>query len=147
MGWKFGSVAKGKIQLMILVDTSAWIDFFVDSPARHVELLSKYIENGENIATCGIVITEVLQGIKKDTEYAKTRALFSSIIYLPMQHSTFIKSADIYRGLRKNGITIRKSLDCMIASLVIENDIYLLDNDHDFYYIEQYIGLKRINSR
>jgi len=139
-------VAKGTVQLMILVDTSVWIDFFTNRPAGHVEALSKFIEDGDNIATCGIVLAEVLQGIKKDAEYKKTKELFSSIIYVPMQRSTFIKSADIYRELRKKGVTISKSLDCMIASLALENDIYLLDNDQDFDYIEQYFELKRINS-
>jgi predicted nucleic acid-binding protein len=64
-----------------------------------------------------------------------------------MRYSTFLRSAEIYRSLRKKGITIRKTVDCMIASVALENDIALLDNDKDFDPIEHHFGLKRIPRR
>lgn len=130
---------------MILVDTSVWIDFFADKPLIHVEKLVEFIYDDREIVTCGIVLTEVLQGIQSDKEFTKTKALFTELLYLPMRQSTFLKSAEIYRKLRKNGVTIRKSLDCMIASLVLENDIFLLDNDRDFDPIENHFGIKRVS--
>lgn len=59
-----------------------------------------------------------------------------------MPYSVFLRAAEIYRSLRRKGITIRKSVDCMIASVAIENDIPLLHNDKDFEAIEKHCGLK-----
>ena len=63
-----------------------------------------------------------------------------------MPYTVFLRSAEIYRKLRKKGITIRKPLDCMIASTAIENDIPLLHNDKDFRPIEKHCGLKVLSS-
>lgn len=127
---------------MILVDTTVWIDFFAARSLPHVVVLETIIKRRENICICGIILTEVLQGIRQDTEFRKTRDLFNSLILLPMPYTVFLRSADIYRKLRKIGITIRKPLDCMIASVAIENDIPLLRNDKGFQPIEKHCGLK-----
>jgi len=131
---------------MILVDTTVWIDFFAARSLPHVMALETIIKRRENICICGIILTEVLQGIRKDTEFRKTRDLFNTLILLPMPYTVFLRSADIYRKLRKIGITIRKPLDCMIASVAIENDIPLLHNDKDFQPIEKHCGLKELSS-
>lgn len=127
---------------MILVDTTVWIDFFAARSTAQVITLETLIKGREDICICGIILTEVLQGIRKETEFRKTRDLFNSLILLPMTYSTFVRSAEIYRDLRKRGITIRKSVDCMIASVALENDIPLLHNDKDFHPIEKHCGLK-----
>jgi predicted nucleic acid-binding protein len=129
--------------MMVMVDTTVWIDFFSARSYPHVKVLENLIVNRENICICGIILTEVLQGIRKDREYRRTQELFKSLIFLPMEYSSFIQSAEIYRTLRRKGITIRKSLDCMIASIAIENDIPLLHNDKDFLPIEKYFSLKK----
>ena len=131
---------------MILVDTTVWIDFFAARSLPHVMALETIIKRRENICICSIILTEVLQGIRKDTEFRKTRDLFNTLILLPMPYTVFLRSADIYRKLRKIGITIRKPLDCMIASVAIENDIPLLHNDKDFQPIEKHCGLKELSS-
>jgi len=128
--------------MMILVDTTVWIDFFSARSLPHVVALETIIKRRENICICGIILAEVLQGIRQDTEFRKTRDLFNTLILLPMPYTVFLRSADIYRKLRKIGITIRKPLDCMIASVAIENDIPLLHNDKDFQPIEKRCGLK-----
>ena len=128
--------------MMILVDTTVWIDLFAARSLPHVVALETLIEDRENICICGIILAEVLQGIRQDTEFRKTRDLFNSLILLPMPYTVFLRSAEIYRKLRKKGITIRKPLDCMIASVAIENDIALLHNDKDFQPIEKRCGLK-----
>ena len=61
-----------------------------------------------------------------------------------MQYYVFLRSAEIYRNLRRKDITIRKPVDCMIAAVAIENDIPLLHNDKDFIPIEKHFGLKRL---
>ncbi len=132
--------------MIILVDTTVWIDFFTGRSLPHVAILEDLIENREDICTCGIILTEVLQGIRKDTEFRKTRDLFKTLVLLPMSYAVFLRSAEIYRKLRKKGITIRKPLDCMIASTAIENDVQLLHNDKDFHPIEKHCGLKVLSS-
>ncbi len=128
--------------MMVLVDTTVWIDFFAARSSDHVVALENLIINREDICICGIVLTEVLQGIRKISEFKKTRDLFNNLRFLPMPYSVFLKAAEIYRGLRRKGIPIRKSVDCMIASVAIENDISLLHNDKDFEAIEEHCGLK-----
>ncbi len=132
--------------MMILVDTTVWIDFFAARSLLHVVALETIIKRRENICICGIILAEVLQGIRQDTEFRKTRDLINTLILLPMPYTVFLRSADIYRKLRKIGITIRKPLDCMIASVAIENDILLLHNDKDFQPIEKHCGLKVLSS-
>ncbi|MBN2468709.1 MAG: PIN domain nuclease [Deltaproteobacteria bacterium] len=127
---------------MVLVDTTVWMDFFAARSPGHVVTLENLIINREDICICGIVLTEVLQGIRNDSEFKKTRDLFGKLLFLPMPYHIFLKAAEIYRGLRRKGITIRKSVDCMIASVAIENDIPLLHNDKDFEAIEEHSGLK-----
>jgi predicted nucleic acid-binding protein len=127
---------------MILVDTTVWIDFFTNNPSIHVDILEHSLKNSQNISICGVILTEILQGIHDHKQYEKTKAYLKNLIFLPMNYSTYIKSADIYRFLRKEGITIRKPIDCMIAAVSMENNIPLLHNDRDFDYIEEYLNLK-----
>jgi predicted nucleic acid-binding protein len=127
---------------LILVDTSVWIDFFAGSQTIQNAALSKAIDQGEDICTCGLVLTEVLQGIKSDKEYEKVKGLLLSLIYLPITKSMFINSAQMYRAIRRTGKTIRSPVDCMIASICIEHEVRLLHNDKDFEVIAHHSFLK-----
>jgi predicted nucleic acid-binding protein len=100
----------------------------------------------DDICVCGVVLTEVLQGIREDTDYRKTRTKFEHFLFLPMKPDTFVRAADLYRFLRRKGITIRKPIDCMIAAVAIEHAIPLLHNDRDFEPIAKYCGLKVIDA-
>ena len=128
--------------MMVLIDTTVWIDFFAARQLPHVTALERLIKGREDICICGIILTEVLQGIREKNEFRKTKELFNTMIFLPMPYSVFLGAAEIYRTLRRKGITIRNSIDCMIASVAIENDIILLHNDRDFIPIERHLGLK-----
>lgn len=127
---------------MILVDTTVWIDFFADRPAAHVQRLEEALVAGEDLCVCGVVLAEVLQGIRSDRDYRRTKSLFDTFLYLPADRSTFLRSADIYRLLRKKGTTIRKSVDCLIAATAIEHKVPLLHNDRDFDPMAKHCGLK-----
>lgn len=117
---------------MILVDTTVWVDFFrgVDSP--EVAELQKQIESSNDVCICGVILTEVLQGIRDEKSYATAKAIFESFLYLPMTRLTFQRAAGLYRSLRARGITIRNAADCMIASVALEHHVPLLHNDRDF---------------
>jgi len=130
--------------MMVLVDTTVWIDFFSSNTYPHVKMLENLIVGREDICLCGIILTEVLQGIRENSEFIQTRDLFANLILIPMDYPVFLRSAEIYRNLCRKGITIRKSVDCMIAAVAIEHDMPLLHNDKDFIPIEKYFGLKRI---
>ena len=130
--------------MMILVDTTVWIDFFTARSYPHVKTLENLILNREDICLCGIILTEVLQGIRKDSEFNRSRDLLANLVFLPMQYSIFLLSAEIYRNIRRKGITIRKPVDCMIAAVAIEHDIPILHNDKDFIPAEKHFGLKRL---
>ena len=131
--------------MMVLVDTTVWIDFLSARSCSHVNTLEDLILNREDLCLCGIVLTEVVQGIREDSEFRRTRDSLANLVFLPMGYSIFLRSAEIYRTLRKKGITIKKPVDCMIAAVAIENDIPLLHNDKDFVPIEKHLGLKTLS--
>jgi len=132
---------------MMLVDTSVWIDFFAARNTAQVLVVESSIDQRVDLCLCGVILTEVLQGIRDDKQYKKTEAVLSNLIYLPMDQSTFLLAANIYRALRSRGITIRNSVDCMIAAVCIEHKADLLHNDRDFDYIADVFGLQVVGSR
>ena len=127
---------------MILVDTSVWIDFFAGRDLKHVATLEQYIIESEDLALCGIILTEILQGITDDATHRRVRRYLGPLIMLPMPETVFVRAADIYRKSRKNGITIRKTNDCIIAATALDHDCPLLHNDKDFVPIERHFPLK-----
>ncbi len=79
------------------------------------------------------ILTEVLQGFRGDKEYKKAKQLLTSIPLFQLSNKTLaIKSADNYRALRKRGITVRKTIDTIIATYCIEENMHLLFTDRDF---------------
>lgn len=130
---------------MILVDTSVWIDFFTGSDTPHRRILHKLIEKEEEICITEIILTEILQGIKEDTAYETTKSyLLEFPIIRPKGNETYISAADIYRKCRKQGKTIRKTIDCIIAAIAQENNLTILHNDNDFEVIKKCIEIKTI---
>jgi predicted nucleic acid-binding protein len=130
---------------LTLVDTTVWIDFLAGRPTRHVAALEGLIEDRDDLCLCGVILTEVLQGIRDPKELDRTATAFESLIFLPMSRETFYLAADLYRSLRRRGITVRKSVDCMIAAVALENDVQLLHNDRDFEPIREHCGLKTVD--
>ena len=128
--------------MMVLVDTTVWIDFFGDKSTPQVARLQQLIENDEDLCLCGVILAETLQGIRSDTDYRRTKEHLDSLIFFPMHRPTFVRAAELYRTLRKKGVTVRKPVDCMIASVAIEHDLSLLHNDRDFDHIAKHSKLK-----
>ena len=131
---------------MILVDTSVWIDFFAGRDLPHVSALEQLILDNEDLALCGIILTELLQGVADDATHRRVRRYLSPLLMLPMPETVFIRAADIYRKLRKTGITIRKSNDCIIAATALEHHCQLLHNDKDFAPIADHYSLKIVET-
>lgn len=127
---------------MVLIDTSVWIDFFRGTASSEAKTLSNLLIEHSDICVCGVIITEILQGIKLDDQFKKTNDLLDATVFLPMTRDTYIDAAKLYRKLRKKGYTVRKPIDCMIAAVAIEHEVPLLHKDKDFQPLENHCALK-----
>jgi predicted nucleic acid-binding protein len=128
---------------MIIIDTSVWIDFFSGKQTKDSLLLKNAINNSEDLCICGVILTEVLQGIRNEKEFKKVYQILNDLIYYPENKSTFLLAVEIYRSMRKKGKTIRKPIDCIIAATCIENSAFILHCDRDFEYISENFPLQR----
>jgi len=127
---------------VILVDTSVWIDFLIGRDTPHRRLLHRLIESEEDICITEIIFSEILQGIRDDALYDTTKDyLLEFPVIKPKSIDTYVSAADIYRKCRKKGRTVRKTVDCIIAAIVLENKLTLLHNDADFGAIKTCVGL------
>jgi predicted nucleic acid-binding protein len=131
---------------LILVDTSVWIDFFRGTESPHAYRLEQGIRDRENLALCGIVLTETLQGIRDDNQYLLVKQSLRPLILLPMDERVFILAAELYRQLRKQGLTIRKTNDCIIAATAIRHGVPLLNNDKDFESLSRHSPLETVRT-
>ena len=103
---------------MVLVDTSVWIDFFAGRDLPHVSTMERLIAQNDDLALCGIILTEILQGIAEDTTYRRVRRGLRPLLMLSMQESVFVDAADMYRSLRGKGIQIRSSKEKPAQAIV-----------------------------
>ncbi len=128
---------------MILVDTSVWIDFLKGKNTFYRKKLHELIENDEDICITEIILTEILQGIRDDEIFQLTRKYLQDFTILkPKGIETYIMAAEIYRRCRREGKTVRKTIDCIIAAIAIEHGATLFHNDKDYEKIKECVGLK-----
>jgi predicted nucleic acid-binding protein len=115
---------------MILVDTSVWVEVL----RRREPLDLERIVPLEDVVTCLPVIQELLQGIADPGPYRVAReALFAlPIIEAPLPSERFVEAADLYRAARRAGLTVRSSVDCLIAACALRHDISVLHRDRDY---------------
>ena len=127
---------------MIVADTSVWIDYFNGSDSAEAEALDSALKDGE-VAIGDIIFLEILQGFRTDKDYKVARTKLSALEqYEMLGRNMVIKCADNYRALRKNGVTVRKTNDIIIATFCIENKVSLLFSDRDFQPFVKYLKLK-----
>ena len=116
--------------MRVLVDTSAWVDFLNGYPSRECSALRFLLQEEHDLCTCGIVVSEVFQGLRKDESRAEIDALFKELTFLePFGLPLYIRAAEIYRLLRKKGKTIRSTIDCIIVAIAEENNCFVLARD------------------
>jgi predicted nucleic acid-binding protein len=127
---------------IVLVDTSVWINFF----KAHETSSSLFLKNNLSnivIATCPVIVQEVLQGVVSDKDFRNINSYLNTLIRLiENSYELAEEAAKLYRELRKKGITVRKPNDCLIATYAIRNNIPLLQDDKDFRLIVQHSKLK-----
>ena len=126
---------------MWIVDSSVWIDYFGGRSSAQTDLLHAALGQ-RDIGLGDIILCEVLQGYRHERDYRQARqALLSFPIYTIGGQAIALQSAGNYRTLRRRGITVRKTVDCLIATFVIEYGLSLLHNDRDFDPFEIHLGL------
>ena len=128
---------------MVLIDTSAFIEFLNHTGSTFDREVERLIVNEEDVAIADIILTEILQGIRDDKEHEEMKtSLLSFPVYSLKDHNSYIAAAELYRKCRKKGITLRSTVDLLIAQISIENDLALMHNDKDFDDIENVSGMK-----
>ena len=119
--------------MAILIDTSVWIDFFRGNETSQVLRLEEYIRENERLLTGDLILTELLQGIRTSQELNAVSSAFEAFLVVELVGETTARqSAAFYRHLRENGITVRKTIDGLIATWCILNQVPLLHADRDF---------------
>jgi predicted nucleic acid-binding protein len=126
---------------MLVVDSSVWIDYFNGVETPQTNYLDKIVDHTP-ILVGDLILAEVLQGFRKDDSFEKARRALGKFMQIGMVSPELaLQYAHNYRFLRQNGVTVRKTIDSLIATYCIENDHELLHNDSDFDGYEQYLGL------
>ena len=127
---------------MILADTSAWIDYFRGVSAPYTDLLDLELARNR-IVTGDLIIAKFLQGFRDEREYLEAKRIMDSLEYRDLVgREIAVAASQNYRVLRKAGITVRKTIDVLIATFCIKNDLELIHNDKDFDAMEEKLGLK-----
>ena len=131
---------------MILVDSSVWIDYFNGNKTSQTDWLDSSLGNTASIVG-DLILTEVLQGFENDKDFKIARDLLLGIPFMPMGGRVLaLESAMNYRLLRRKGVTVRKTIDIMIGTFCIHNQLILLHCDRDFDPMVKFLGLEIIDT-
>jgi len=129
---------------VIVVDSSVWIDYFNGTVTRESNLLDGLLGN-EPLMIGDLILTEVLQGFRSDSDYESARDALDTLIFTPMVgRDIALASAGNYRALRSKGGTIRKTIDVLIGTFCLENNHPLLHSDRDFDIMEKHLNLMTV---
>lgn len=133
---------------MLLIDSSVWIDWLRGSDTDAVRFVQAR-EAQEELALTEMIYLEVLQGVSSDRQFAVTQKILSAqTILSPLgELETFEAAAQLYRRARRQGSTIRKSTDCLIAALALEHGAVLVHNDRDFLSLAQAVPQLQVYPR
>jgi len=131
---------------MILVDSSVWIDYFRAADTPQVALLDGYL-GSVPLAVGDLIAAEVLQGVREERQYRLVKRTLDAFEHVDLVgYALAVRASEHYRSLRDRGVTVRKTIDTLIATFCIENDTALLHADRDFDPFVQHLGLKVAHS-
>ena len=125
---------------MILIDTSAWVEFLRDTKSPVCARVDKLLN--EDIAICEPVRMEVLAGGRDERHLSDLRRLLARATLIPTEAIDYEEAAVLYRVCRRSGETIRKLIDCLIASVAIRTGSTILHNDTDFGVLARHTSLQ-----
>jgi predicted nucleic acid-binding protein len=127
---------------VILVDSSVWIDYFRGTATPQAERLDALLGT-EPIATGDLILAEVLQGFVSDRDFNQARKLLTSLTIVELGgKDVAVQAAKNFRALRAHGVTVRKTIDTIIATRCIESRLPLLYSDRDFDPFVEHLGLR-----
>jgi len=127
---------------LILVDSSVWIDYFRGEPTPQTGMLDGLLRT-EPLAIGDLILVEVLQGFGADRDFNRARKLLETLIVVDVGgRDIAFKAAKNFRALRSLGVTVRKTIDTVIATRCIEDGLYLLYSDRDFDPFVEHLGLR-----
>ena len=127
---------------MILVDSSVWIDYFNGTVTPQTEKLHDLLDR-EALAIGDLILTEVLRGFHAESEFEETRRTLTSLAIVELGgRQIAAKAAENFRKLRQLGVTVRSTIDCIIATRCIESGHQLLHSDRDFDPFAKHLGLR-----
>ena len=127
---------------MILVDSSVWIDYFKGTITVQTEKLDSLLGH-ETLAIGDLILAEVLQGFAGEREFNQARKMLTSLVVVDLGGQEIaIQAAKNFRALRRLGVTVRKTIDTVIATRCIESGYDLLHNDRDFDPFAKHLGLR-----
>lgn len=130
---------------MILVDSSVWIDFFRNQPTLEAEWLDRNLGD-EELLVGDLILAEVLQGFKDDKGFNETKRLLGELTQVNIGGIDLaIEAARNYRRLRNLGVTVRGTVDALIATRCITDGLLLLHSDRDFDAFEKHLGLRVVD--
>ncbi len=125
---------------MIVIDTSAWIEFLRDTGSPVCDAVDRLLDS--EIAICDAISMEVLAGARDEQHLARLRGLLGRATMLPSTPADYDGAAALYRMCRRQGDTVRKLLDCLIAAVAIDADAALLHSDKDFATLTRHTSLR-----
>lgn len=125
---------------MILIDTSAWIEFLRGTGSPTCEAVERLL--AEDIAVCDAVRMEVLAGARDSTHLARLRGLLARATLLETTTGDYENAAALYRTCRRQGETVRKLIDCLIGAIAIREDLAILHHHADFGVIARHTRLR-----
>ncbi|MBN1553049.1 PIN domain-containing protein [bacterium] len=127
----------------IIVDTSVWIDYFLDRQTPQALCLSYLVDNDADILIPDLILCEILQGCRTKREISRVDSILSNFEIVTIGGADLARiSAGNYRHLRNRGITVRSTIDCLIATYTIEMGCVLLHNDRDYSVFEEFLELQ-----
>ena len=131
---------------MILVDTSVLIDLFKGRENEVTRRFRGLLQQQVPFGITSVIYQEILQGAKTEKEYATLKEYLSSQRFFHPKDpvESYARAASIYFTCRRKGITVRSTIDCLIAQIALEHDLFLLHNDSDFIAMAPVIGLRLI---
>lgn len=129
---------------MIVVDSSVWIDHFNGIETRETTILDGILGT-EPVLTGDLILAEVLQGFRNARDLRRAREALDTLMFESMVgRGIALASARNYRALRSRGVTVRKTIDMLIATFCMENEHHLLHADRDFAVIAEHLGLQTL---
>jgi predicted nucleic acid-binding protein len=127
---------------VILVDSSVWIDYFRSADTPQVALLDSLFGRSP-LAVGDLIAAELLQGVRDEREFKLVKKTLDAFEHIDVVgYDLAVKASENYRALRAMGITVRKTIDTLIATRCIADGLTLLHSDRDFLPFSEHLGLK-----